>query len=64
MATKRKPQAKRYRALVDLALRKSPERGTPGWDEFHEWPAGTVFTPPPHMNVQRALERGIVESVD
>lgn len=53
-----------YRALTDLALRKSPRQGEPGYEDFYEWPEGTVFTPPAHMNVERALERGIVEAVD
>ncbi len=51
------------RALVDLALRQSPDKSDPLYEQFHEWPAGTVFTPPPHMNVAKALERGIAEEV-
>jgi len=50
----------RYRALTDLSLRRRPDRTCNDW---HEWPEGAVFTPPPHMNVERALERGIIEPV-
>lgn len=55
--------AKRYRALVDMGLRQSPDPSSPKYNEWHEWPAGTVFTPPKHMNVKKALERGIMEEV-
>lgn len=33
----------------------------PDYDDWLEWAAGTVFEPPAHMNVARALERGIAE---
>lgn len=55
---------RQLRAVVDLSLRKSPNEGSPGWDEFYEWPAGTVFTPPPHMKVDLALARGIAVEVN
>lgn len=61
MSKKKTPQ---LRALVDLALRKSPKKGTPEYEDFYEWPAGTVFTPPPHMRVDLALAREIAEEVD
>lgn len=54
---------KQLRALVDMALRKSPDRNSPQWAEFYEWPAGTVFTPPAHLKVDLALKRGIAEEV-
>lgn len=50
----------KYRALTDLSLRARP---SPDCGEWLEWKAGEVFEPPPHMNVARCLERGIVEEV-
>ena len=50
-----------YRALTDLSLRKRPD---PKCEDWHEWPAGTVFEPPKHMDIPRCLERGIIEPVD
>ena len=47
----------KYRALTDLSLRKRPD---PTCEEWHEWKAGEVFTPPPHMDVKKALARGII----
>ena len=49
------------RALTRLSLRKSPDKDSPLWGEWHEWEEGTVFTPPAHMDVARALARGIAE---
>lgn len=54
---------KHYRALVDMALRKAPDPKSPLWNEEYSWPAGTVFEAPAHLNIQRALERGIMEEV-
>ncbi len=53
----------KLRAVVDLALHTSPDPANPLFEEFHEWPAGTVFTPPPHMKVDLALQRGIAVEV-
>lgn len=66
MKTRTTPTAKpaprgSLRAIVKLSLRKSPDRKSPLWGEWFEWEEGTVFTPPPHMNVARALARGIAE---
>lgn len=64
MTTKKTPApGARLRALTDLALRRSPTPGTPEYEQWHEWPAGTVFDPPPHMRVDLALARGIAEEV-
>lgn len=62
MASTRKP-AKQYRALRDLALRRSPDAVSPHFQEFYEWPAGTVFDPPPHLNIAVALASGKIEEV-
>ena len=51
----------KYRALTNLSLRQSPDKKSPKFKQWHERPAGTVFEPPKHMNVLRALERGIIE---
>lgn len=56
---------KKYRALVDMSLRQSPDPQSPLFERWHDWSAGTVFTPPTHMNIKKALERGImVEASD
>ena len=54
---------KKLRALTRLSLRKSPKQGSKGWDEWHVWEKGIVFEPPPHMKVDLALRRGIVEEI-
>jgi len=54
----------KYRALTDLSLRQSKNPKDPKFEQWHEWPKGTVFEPPKHMNVVKALERGIIEPVD
>lgn len=61
MTTKKTEKAapRMLRAVVDLALRQSPDRESPLYEEWFEWPAGTVFEPPAHLKVERALERGI-----
>ena len=51
------------RAIVDLSLRMSTDQASPLYEMWHEWPAGMVFTPPAHMNVELALQRGIAEEV-
>lgn len=53
----------RLRALVDMGLRKSPDLASPLYGEWWDWPANTVFEPPPHLDVARALARGIVRLV-
>lgn len=55
--------AKRYKALVDMSLRQSPDKRSAKYNEWHDWKAGQVFTPPKHLNIKRALERGIMEEV-
>ena len=59
--TTKAAQRGQLRAITRLSLRKSPDKGSPLWDEWHQWEAGAVFTPPAHMDVARALERGIAE---
>lgn len=51
------------RAIVDLSLRMSSDPSSTLYEMWHEWPAGTVFEPPAHMNVELALQRGIAEEV-
>lgn len=46
-----------------LSLRKSPDKNSPLYLEWYSWGDGQVFEPPEHMNVDRALQRGIVEEV-
>ena len=53
----------KYRALTDLSLRQSKNPKDPKYEQWHEWPKGTVFEPPKHMNVSLSLERGIIETV-
>ena len=53
-----------YRALTDLSLRQSKNPKDPKYEQWHEWPAGTVFEPPKHMDIALSLERGIIEPVD
>lgn len=54
---------KRYRAVVDMSLRQSPDPASPLFEQFFDWAAGQEFVPPKHMNVKRALERGIMVEV-
>lgn len=51
------------RAKVDLSLRKSPDPNSPLYEEWFNWKAGEVFTPPAHMKVDMALQREIAEEV-
>lgn len=53
----------KLKALTDLSLRQSPDPTSPLWEQWHEWKAGEIFSPPPHFRVDKALERGIVEEV-
>ena len=64
MPTKPTNLAGQYRALTDLSIRQSPDKKSPKYEQWHEWPAGTVFEPPKHMNIPKALERGIIEPAD
>lgn len=50
----------KYRAVVDMSLRKSPDPLSPLYEQWYDWPAGTVFEPPAHMKVELALQRGIM----
>ena len=54
---------RKYRALTDLSLRQSPDSKSPLYEQWFSWSAGTEFAPPPHMDVARALARGIMEEV-
>ena len=54
---------KRYRALADMSLRRSPDPADPKYEQWHDWKVGDMFEPPKHMNIKRALERGIMEEV-
>jgi len=54
---------KQLRALAKLSLRQSPDPKSPLFDEWHVWQEGEVFTPPAHMKVDLAIERGIAEEV-
>lgn len=59
--------AKRFRVIGertgDIRLRQSPDREDPKYELWHVWKAGEVFAPPRHMDVTRALERGLIEEV-
>mgnify|MGYP001582528768 CR=1 FL=1 len=60
-------KTKRYRALTNLSLWKVPDVRPDPFDDpaqWLDWKAGDVFTPPPHMNIARCLERGVVEEVN
>lgn len=54
---------KQYRALLDLALRKSPDSTSPLYEEWFEWPAGTVFEAPAHLKVELGIASGKFEEV-
>ena len=62
MAAKQ-PAAKQYRALRNLALRKSPDPASPLFEEFFEWAVGEVFTAPAHMRADVMLASGKIEEV-
>lgn len=54
---------KRYKALKRMSLRQNPDHDSPKHDLWHVWEAGTVFTPPAHLNIESALARGIMVEV-
>ena len=54
----------KYRALYDLALRKSADPKSPLYEEWYEWPAGTVFDAPPNLNIAVGLAAGKFEPAD
>lgn len=51
----------KYRALTNLSLRKSPDPKSPLFEQWYEWPEGTVFEAPAHLNVKLGLEAGKFE---
>ena len=53
----------KYRALLDLALRKSPDPSSPLYAEWFTWKAGATFEAPPHMKADVMLAAGKIESV-
>ncbi|HLA18301.1 MAG TPA: hypothetical protein VJ253_03180 [Dehalococcoidia bacterium] len=53
----------KLKALVDMSLRKSPDSESPQYEQWFDWPVGEIFEAPGHMNVERALQRGICEKV-
>ena len=58
-----KRSSSRLKALTTLSLRKSPDQKSPLYQQWHDWRKDEIFTPPEHMDVKRALERGIVKEV-
>lgn len=57
-------QITKLRALTDLSLRQSSDPKDPKYEDWFEWKEGQEFEAPAHMNVKKALERGIVEVVN
>jgi hypothetical protein len=53
----------KLRALTDMSLRMSADPKSPLYEMWYEWPAGTTFEAPENLDIDRALERGIVEKV-
>lgn len=53
----------KLKAMVDMSLRKSSDPASSLYGEWYEWQVGEIFEPPPHMDVARALARGIAEEV-
>ena len=53
----------KLKAKTDLSLRGSDDKRKDTYEQWHDWKSGETFTPPPHMDVKRAIERGIVEEV-
>ena len=54
---------KKYRVVEGfgpLGLRQSPDPKSPLYEAWFTWQDGEVFTPPAHMNMAKALARGIV----
>ena len=56
--------AKKYRALTNLALRKSANKSSPLYEQWFDWPEGAVFEAPPHLNVKLAVEKGKIEEMN
>lgn len=60
-AKKPVPVGGKYRAMLNLSLRKSADPDSPLWYEWYEWPTGTVFEAPPNLNIAVALASGKIE---
>lgn len=65
--------AKQYKVLPGtgpIALRKSPDKSSPDYEEWFEWQDGDTFTPPPHLKTISGLtlaacvKAGYLEAVD
>ena len=54
-------KTKQYRALMDLSLRKSADPNSPLYEDWYDWPEGTVFEAPANLNVKAALASGKIE---
>lgn len=64
MATKRRAEGKRYRVLNPLlSVRVTLDKTSPLYNEFLDWPMGSVITEyPPHTAIAEWLAAGhIVE---
>ena len=59
-----KTKALKLRALTDLSLRQSANPREAAYQEWYEWKAGEEFEPPPHLDIERALARGIIGYVE
>lgn len=53
----------KLKAKTDLSLRRSDDPKKDAYGQWHDWKAGETFEPPKHMDVKRALDRGLVEEV-
>ena len=53
----------RLRALTNMSLRQSPDPDSPLYEEWFDWPEGSEFDPPEHLNIDRGYQRGIMEPV-
>jgi len=53
--------ARQLKALTRLSLRQSADKRSKDYDKWFVWEKGNVFDPPKHLNVQRALARGIAQ---
>lgn len=64
MPAAKKAAEKQYRVTNPLiSLRQSPDPKSPLYEMWFNWRDGEVFTPPPHMNVALAVQRGIIQEV-
>lgn len=54
---------KRFKALTRMSLRKSPDKSSPLWKEWHVWEAGETFAAPLHLDIKRALARKIMKEM-